>query len=316
MGRPPCCVVVLLCCCVVVRDQHQDAKMAAAALDRMDPHTCDTRLVFRFVSRVKADMVSCHLHVLRVYPSSVDSRAAERWPSVRQAFIESVCFAACAARAACVREVIKAFDPDLPAAHDTTTWLCNWLLACRSWLVAHGPWQARATVAGLAKCGADVGVDSRFEQAGNRTALHLAAYDGNAAFAELLLEHGADPAAVDEWGMTPLHIANGGGFSDIARMLLKHGDAAAAKDMFGRTPRDMSTGERSGHSLLQDGPNRPARAAAALPKTDGDDDGDAGSKAKVNACRGTPRPRATPAAQDASVLASLARGDTWGSTVG
>ncbi|MFI9740912.1 glutaminase [Nocardia sp. NPDC052278] len=69
------------------------------------------------------------------------------------------------------------------------------------------------------------GIDVRAADYDGRTALHLAAAEGHLAFAEFLLERGANPSARDRWGGTPLTDAERGGYTKIADML-KHAASA------------------------------------------------------------------------------------------
>ena len=71
---------------------------------------------------------------------------------------------------------------------------------------------------------------------GGRTALHESAYHGDAASAALLLEHGADPNAVNEEGYTPLHSQATGRNPEVVRLLLAKGAYVKARDKNGDTP--------------------------------------------------------------------------------
>ena len=55
------------------------------------------------------------------------------------------------------------------------------------------------------------------------TPLHLASELGHADFAQLLLEHGADTAAVDDTGFRPLCRASYEGHAEVARVILERG---------------------------------------------------------------------------------------------
>ncbi|KAH0623079.1 hypothetical protein JD844_031008, partial [Phrynosoma platyrhinos] len=57
---------------------------------------------------------------------------------------------------------------------------------------------------------------------GGATPLHRAAYCGHTDIAELLLAHGADPAAIDDEGKTSLHKAAENGHHELCCLLLKH----------------------------------------------------------------------------------------------
>ena len=55
------------------------------------------------------------------------------------------------------------------------------------------------------------------------TPLHLASEFGHADFAQLLLEHGADTATVDDTGFRPLCWASYEGHAEVARIILERG---------------------------------------------------------------------------------------------
>jgi ankyrin repeat protein len=74
-----------------------------------------------------------------------------------------------------------------------------------------------------------------------KTPLHWAATCGNDAVAEILLAHGANIHARDEWGQTPLHsvFVVGSQFAPslkIAERLIERGADINARDVHGRTP--------------------------------------------------------------------------------
>ena len=71
-----------------------------------------------------------------------------------------------------------------------------------------------------------VDVDHRDEE--QRTALHLAAFEGHYAVVGLLIEHGADIDAIDGVGRTPLMFAASGPFPRTVQYLL---DAGAEVDV-------------------------------------------------------------------------------------
>ena len=54
------------------------------------------------------------------------------------------------------------------------------------------------------------------------TPLHVASRNGLADIAQLLLEHGADANAQDDFECTPLYLASRNGFVEVARVLLEH----------------------------------------------------------------------------------------------
>ena len=106
-------------------------------------------------------------------------------------------------------------------------------------LVAAGKLQVEAA-ASLVNAGADVRAKNR----DGAMALHLciragtddAARDGRTAMVKLLLEHGADVAAVDGQGRTALHFAAIKGRFELLDLLGRSGAVLAAQDQHGRTP--------------------------------------------------------------------------------
>jgi len=128
-------------------------------------------------------------------------------------------------------------------------------LAARRW---HG---SRKTMASLVKAGAPVNAHGL----ASMTALHSVCVVGDTVAAELLIDAGADPAAVDEQGETPLfraqtapicelllrrggsvgtraldgstalHSAAADGLTEVVAALLRHGADATAQDANGRT---------------------------------------------------------------------------------
>lgn len=76
----------------------------------------------------------------------------------------------------------------------------------------------------LAMCGADLN-SADYDL---RTALHIAASEGNTRVAQLLLEAGALPSPVDRFGNTPLADALRSGHAATAALLRAHGGALAA----------------------------------------------------------------------------------------
>ena len=80
-----------------------------------------------------------------------------------------------------------------------------------------------------------------------RTPLHHASYNGMLAIAQVLLEHDGIPNVVDRNGETPLHLASQGkdDFEErgigITRLLLEHGADVDAQNNYHETPLDLST---------------------------------------------------------------------------
>ena len=68
------------------------------------------------------------------------------------------------------------------------------------------------------------------------TPLHSAAAGGHAELVKLLLEHGADPNALQAGGFTPLHAAAQNGDVETIGALLFHGADADVKSAEGKTP--------------------------------------------------------------------------------
>jgi ankyrin repeat protein len=82
--------------------------------------------------------------------------------------------------------------------------------------------------------GADVGAPDEFGQ----TPLHAAAKSGHMDLAELLIAHGGDVGKPDKSGETPLHAAAWSGRTDLAELLISRGAEVNAKDHRGETPLD------------------------------------------------------------------------------
>lgn len=80
------------------------------------------------------------------------------------------------------------------------------------------------------------GADVNSGQADGATALHWAAYHGDAELAELLLEAGADPSAANRNGSTPLWLAASQGDAMMIKTLLEGGANANEQLPLGRSP--------------------------------------------------------------------------------
>ena len=68
------------------------------------------------------------------------------------------------------------------------------------------------------------------------TPMHVASRCGHLDIAQLLLDHGADANAQDNYNFTPLHPASRNGHVDVVRVLLDRGVDANARDNYNHTP--------------------------------------------------------------------------------
>ena len=114
----------------------------------------------------------------------------------------------------------------------------------------------------------DAGYDPNQQQAsrGRGSPLHMAAFSGQVAAAQLLLDHGANASAEDAQRTTPLHLATARGSADMVRTLLAAGASISVEDFQGRTPPLIASlmGQERLRSLMlaDDAPDSPwARAA-------------------------------------------------------
>jgi ankyrin repeat protein len=95
----------------------------------------------------------------------------------------------------------------------------------------------------LFDCGADVNICRK----DHWTPLHIASYFGNSEIVRLLIDHGAEVDAVDDFGKTPLHDVTRGEYKSqddgvrVARLLLDHGADVNAKARSGDTPLDLAS---------------------------------------------------------------------------
>jgi ankyrin repeat protein len=92
----------------------------------------------------------------------------------------------------------------------------------------------KATVEALLQAGADVNQQSR--ESMKVSALHSSAAARRPDIAAMLLAKGADPNLRNEAGVTVLHEVAITGQTDLAEMLLKHGGDINARDNSGKTP--------------------------------------------------------------------------------
>lgn len=68
------------------------------------------------------------------------------------------------------------------------------------------------------------------------TPLLWAAQHGRTATCKLLLDHGADINVADEYGKTPLHMAAQYGYTEICKLFIEHGSDINVKDCNNRSP--------------------------------------------------------------------------------
>ena len=88
------------------------------------------------------------------------------------------------------------------------------------------------------------GADVNLGQADGATALHWAAYHGNADLAELLLEAGADASAANRNGSTPMWLAASQGDATMIETLLEGG--ADANEQLPLERRPLTLAARAG----------------------------------------------------------------------
>ena len=81
------------------------------------------------------------------------------------------------------------------------------------------------------------------------TALHLAAREGHAPAAQVLLDAGADPTIAAGDGSTPLHHAARAGAGAVVELLLARGAHVDDRDTLGRTPREVAANEQLSRHL-------------------------------------------------------------------
>lgn len=75
--------------------------------------------------------------------------------------------------------------------------------------------------------------------------LRYAVHHGDAKAVEILLRHGANPNARDDYLATPLHEAAMRGHSEIIRLLMKHGADVDARNTIGVTPLKTAAGNNN-----------------------------------------------------------------------
>ncbi|MHC9541916.1 MAG: ankyrin repeat domain-containing protein [Vulcanimicrobiota bacterium] len=82
------------------------------------------------------------------------------------------------------------------------------------------------------------------------TLLHKASYDGKSDAVSWLLSRGADPDAVDKYGLTPLHYAVNADQDSIVKILCAHGADVNKKDYSGDTPLQLAA-ERKNRTAIR-----------------------------------------------------------------
>lgn len=75
---------------------------------------------------------------------------------------------------------------------------------------------------------------------GNRTALHCAAFRGHYECVRLILSHGADPNAIDDFDRTALHRAARKGHKQVVRLLIDRGSDVLMVDSNELLPSDLA----------------------------------------------------------------------------
>ena len=80
------------------------------------------------------------------------------------------------------------------------------------------------------------------------TPLHLAAYYGHPGVTSILIEHGANVAAIDVYQQTPLHLAAKSGHSTVTSILIGHGAKTTDIDRNERTPLHLAA--KYGHTAV------------------------------------------------------------------
>lgn len=89
-------------------------------------------------------------------------------------------------------------------------------------------------------CVDEVVINSPIEEQNGETALHRASEAGILDAVKLLLEHGANVNATDNYGNTPLHFACGCGWTNIVALLLDHNPDLNLIDDYGNTALDCA----------------------------------------------------------------------------
>ena len=108
-------------------------------------------------------------------------------------------------------------------------------------------WAAMRSQSGIARRLIDAGANVRAQRDG-ATVLHLAALVGDLATVQLLVERGADVAALNPQGGSPLRSAADGGHVEVVRYLLERGARRDVRDAFGLLPIDYA--RQNGHAQV------------------------------------------------------------------
>ncbi len=101
----------------------------------------------------------------------------------------------------------------------------------------------------LLELGADLA--AKDDRCSGETPLHGAAYFGHVDVVKLLLSHGADPNIRNRRGATPLHYAVSSGNTTIIKLLIDAGADVNAKDREGRTPLHYTAYGRKGADVVK-----------------------------------------------------------------
>jgi ankyrin repeat protein len=101
-----------------------------------------------------------------------------------------------------------------------------------------------------------IGADANAQDDGHRTSLHKASEKGHVDIVRLLIEHGADIHARDQYQLTPLHRAEN---AETAQLLIKHGADVHARDQNQSTPLHLAQEAETAQVLIKHGADVHAR---------------------------------------------------------
>ncbi|XP_049788144.1 poly [ADP-ribose] polymerase tankyrase-1-like [Schistocerca cancellata] len=110
----------------------------------------------------------------------------------------------------------------------------NW----RGWTALH--WAAYWGDAEAVRCLVDGGAEVDARDYRKIAPLHLAAFNGHTAVVQMLLASSADPNSRHLSGRTPLHAAAHSGHADVVAVLLEAGSEIRARDNMGKTSLDYA----------------------------------------------------------------------------